>query len=248
VTATSRPKAAILIAQRIVRDIISAGMKTGELLPPERVMLENYAAGRGTLREALRLLEFQGVISLKPGPGGGPVLLSPAATNLAGSMMLFMQLNHAPFRASVEVRSAFEPMISQFAAQRMSDDQLGELGDTIKSMRADLDDRDQFLESSKRFHSIIAWSSGNVLFGYLIDSLLDILEGTVTDVGYASQHGAAVLKAHEEIYEALAERDAQASEHRMSEHLDAYVQYARTRIPDVLDQTVTWDHLLANSA
>ena len=64
VTRSRPPKAAMLVAQRIVRDIMRSGMSPGDLLPPERIMIETYETGRGTLREALRLLEFQGVISL----------------------------------------------------------------------------------------------------------------------------------------------------------------------------------------
>src|SRR5437660_9252231 len=77
------PKAAMLVAQRIVRHIVRGNLQAGDLLPPERVMLETYQTGRGTLREALRLLEFQGVIALKPGPRGGPVVLNPDASHLA---------------------------------------------------------------------------------------------------------------------------------------------------------------------
>jgi DNA-binding FadR family transcriptional regulator len=244
-TTTSRPpKAAMLVAQRIVRDIGRGGIGPGELLPPERVMLEKYETGRGTLREALRLLEFQGVIALKPGPGGGPVLMSPAAANLASTLMLLMQLNQAPYRVIVEVRNAVEPMISQLAAGRMSDLQLDDLGATITTMRADINDRDLFLESNKRFHDIIAWSSGNVLFAYLVDSMLGILDGTAIGIDYPAHRRAAILRAHEEIYEALASRDAAASEERMREHIEAYTRYAQKKFPEVLDQTITWDRLL----
>lgn len=234
----------MLVAQRIVRDIVRSGTGPGELLPPERIMLEKYDTGRGTLREALRLLEFQGVISLKPGPGGGPVLMNPAASHLAGTLMLLMQLSKTPYRAIVEVRNAFEPMISQLAAQRMTDVQLAELAGTIDSMGADLNDRETFIEGNKRFHDIIAWSSGNVLFGYLIDSLLGILDGTAIGIDYPSHRRSAILKAHEEIYVALAKRDPVASEDRMREHIEAYTRYAEKKFPEVLDQTITWDRLL----
>jgi GntR family transcriptional repressor for pyruvate dehydrogenase complex len=234
----------MLVAQRIVRDIMRQGMSPGELLPPERVMLESYGTGRGTLREALRLLEFQGVISLKPGPGGGPVLMSPAASSLASTLMLLMQLNQAPYRVIVEVRNAVEPMISQLAAQRMTEENLADLAGTLDAMHADINDRDSFLESNKRFHDIIAWSSGNVLFAYLVDSLLGILDGTVIGIDYPSYRRSAILKAHEEIYTALAAHDPVASEQRMREHIEAYTTYAQKKFPEVLGQTISWDRLL----
>ena len=240
-TGSRPPKAALLVAQRVMRDVVRTGMQPGDLLPPERVMLETYETGRGTLREALRLLEFQGVIALKPGPGGGPILLNPAASHLASTLQLLMQLNHATYRSIVEVRTAMEPMTSQLAAQRIGDDSLEELRLTVDQMRDHLDDRDAFLDSNKRFHDVIAWSSGNVLFSYIVDSLLDILDGTVIGIDYPRHRRVAILKAHEEIYTALERRDPQASLDRMREHIEAYAVYAQRKFPEVLDQIITWD-------
>jgi GntR family transcriptional regulator, transcriptional repressor for pyruvate dehydrogenase complex len=235
------PKTAMLVAQRIVRDIARARTSPGELLPPERVMLEKYATGRGTLREALRLLEVQGVIYLKPGPGGGPVLQSPSASHLASTLMLLMQLNRAPYRVVVEVRNAIEPVISELAAEQISDASLTELAATVEQMRSEINDRDLFLEANKRFHDVIAWSSGNVLFAYMIDSLLGILDGTVLGIDYPSYRRPATIKAHEEIYRALADRDPEAARERMREHIQEYTRYAEKKFPSVLEETITWD-------
>jgi DNA-binding FadR family transcriptional regulator len=231
----------MLVAQRIVRDIVRGGLKAGDLLPPERTMLDTYETGRGTLREALRLLEFQGVIALKPGPRGGPVLLDPDASYLASTVVLLMQLKRAPFRTIVEVRSALEPMISSLAAQRITDESLTELGDTITQMRENLHDQHSFLDANKRFHDIIAWSSGNALFGYIVDSLLGIMDGTVIGIDYPSPRRSAILKAHEAIYGAIKSHDEAKSEALMRTHIDEYVRYARRKFPEVLDQVIQWD-------
>lgn len=243
-TTNRAPKAAMLVAQRILRDAMRDGLAPGDLLPPERVMLEKYETGRGTLREALRLLEFQGVITLKPGPGGGPVLTCPTASNLANTLILFMQLNKAQYRTVVEVRNAVEPMIGRLAAEHISDEQLGALADTIEVMRYSLDDPVSFLEENKKFHDIIAWSSGNVLFACLVESLLGILDGTTIGIDYPVHRRQAILKAHEKIYQALVARDPVESEERMRDHVLAYTRYARKKFPHVLDQPITWNHLL----
>lgn len=241
-TAAQRPpKAAMLVAQRIVQDALREGLRPGDLLEPERTMLENYQTGRGTLREALRLLEFQGVISLKPGPRGGPVLQSPDAVHLASTLVLLMQLHQTPFRGIVEVRSAIEPMISSLAAERMSDDDLLALRGTVDQMRDEIDDQYSFLDANKRFHDIIAWGSGNALFGYVIESLLGIMDGTVIGIDYPGYRRTAILKAHVEICEALEARDAEASMARMRDHIEAYERYAERKFPRVMSETIPWD-------
>lgn len=237
----TRPqKAAVLVAQRIMKEVSRGQLKPGDLLPPERTMLEQYQIGRGTLREALRLLEFQGVIALKPGPKGGPVLLDPAPSHLADTLLLLMQLRKAPHRTIVEVRSTLEPVMSELATRQMSDEQLVALGETIVQMRENLDDSTLFFDANKDFHDVIAWGSGNVLFGYIVDSLLGILDGTVMGIDYPEHRRKAILKAHEAIYAAMADRDPEAARLRMQEHTDAYVKFAEKRYPHLLNQPIQW--------
>ncbi|HWB70332.1 MAG TPA: GntR family transcriptional regulator, partial [Solirubrobacterales bacterium] len=74
-TPLRRTKTSVLVAHKLARQ--AARMEPGEMLPPEHVLLEELQVGRGTLREALRLLELQGIISMKAGPRGGPVVSRP---------------------------------------------------------------------------------------------------------------------------------------------------------------------------
>jgi GntR family transcriptional repressor for pyruvate dehydrogenase complex len=233
-------KTAMLVAQRIVADINRRGNTVGDRLPPERVMLEEYDVGRGTLRESLRFLELQGVISLKPGPGGGPVVQQPDASSLATSLTLLLQFANAPFRTIAEARIGLEPMMAQLAAERMSDVLLQDLKFSVDNMHEHLDNQSVFLEENKRFHDVIAHGSGNALFGNLVDALLGILDGSAIGIDYPEIRRAAVHKAHLKIYEAIASHDPAASAEAMNDHIQQYVKYAEKKFPEVLDAPIVW--------
>ncbi|GAA5059120.1 DNA-binding FadR family transcriptional regulator [Thermocatellispora tengchongensis] len=237
------PKTAMLLAQRIVADINRRGNTVGDRLPPERVMLDEYDVGRGTLRESLRFLELQGVLSLKPGPGGGPVVQRPDAGSLATTLTLLLQFENAPFRTIAEARAGLEPMMARLAAERMSPEQLDALGASVDAMREHLEDQAVFLEENKRFHDIIAHGSGNVMFGYLIDALLGILDGSAIGIDYPEVRRSAVHKAHLRIYQALKNRDPESSAEAMARHITEYVRYAERKFPEVLAAPIVWANL-----
>jgi GntR family transcriptional repressor for pyruvate dehydrogenase complex len=236
-------KASMVVARRIIGDVVRGGLKPGDLLPPEKTMLDHYATGRGTLREALRLLEFQGVITLKPGPKGGPVLCDPDASHLSSTMVLLMQLKRVPFQVIAEFRMSVEPMISRMAAERISSEALSDLARTVSQMSSDLDDEQLFLEANERFHDVIAWSSGNAMFGYIIDSVLGIMDGTAVGIDYPVHRRKAILKAHEDILQALSRHDPEQAEAHMRDHVEAYVTYAQRKFPEVMGKVIRWDRL-----
>ncbi len=240
----NRPqKTAVIVAQRIVDDIFKEQKGPGDRLPPERLMLEEYDVGRGTLRESLRFLELQGVISLKPGPGGGPVVEQPDATSLATSLTLLLQFSNAPFRTIAEARVGLEPMMAQLAAERMPAVTAEALQNSVDRMHDNLTDQAIFLEENKRFHELIAHGSGNAMFGYLVDALLDILDGSAIGIDYPENRRGAVHKAHATIAEAILSKDPSASAAAMLDHIDQYVRYAEKKFPEVLNEPITWSHL-----
>ena len=239
-----RPKkTALLVAQRIVSDIARGGNRVGDRLPPEHLMLEQYGVGRGVLRESLRFLELQGVISLKPGPGGGPVVQHPDSSVLATALTLLLQFENAPFRAIVEARTALEPMMAQLAAERMSDEEISELKSNVDNTRRNVNDLTIFHDEISRFHDIVARGSGNQLFAHLINALLGILDGSAMGIEYPETHRLASCTIHDDIYEAIAARDSDAAQELMNAHIQAHAKYTEFKFKDVLDSPIQWNKL-----
>src|SRR5699024_1552283 len=124
-----------------------------------------------------------------------------------------------PYRTIVEARTALEPMIARLAATRMSDEDIEELKVSVEGMKENLANEAVFLEENQRFHDVIANNSGNALFGHLMNTLLEIIDGTTIGVDYPEHRRKAVYEAHKSIFDALAERDAGAAAAAMHEHI-----------------------------
>lgn len=234
-------KTAILIAHDIVTGISERGNQAGDRLPPEKDMLEEYNVGRATLRESLRFLELQGLISLRRGPGGGPIVEQPDADALSTTLMLLLQFDKVPYGAVTEVRSALEPMMARLATERMTEEQLVEIGESVENMERVRNDEAAFIEENKRFHKLIAHGSGNPIFGYLIDSMIQILDGSPIGVEYPKARRTRVAAAHRTIYEALASRDADAAAQAMTDHVGQYAGYTEKKYSDALSAPIVWN-------
>jgi GntR family transcriptional regulator, transcriptional repressor for pyruvate dehydrogenase complex len=242
--ARSRPrKTAIIVAASIVDRITDGGLQPGEVLPPERVLMEEYEVGRGTMREALRYLELQGVLTIKTGPKGGPVVAAPDSRHLAATFALLMQFAGTRYRAVVEARQQFEPITALLAASQDDAKELGaQLIESCDWMEERLENWEAFLDENRRFHDLVAWGSNNPIFGYLINSLHWITDGTVLGIDYPVRFRRSVLDAHRGIAEAIAAADPQASEAAMRHHMDDTLLYFEKRFPNVLEHPLRWDH------
>ena len=89
------------MARDIVDDIVVERLDERDNLPSETAMLQHYGVSRETLREALRLLEVQGLISIRRGPGGGPIVGAVDPANLGRISTLFYHLAGRDLRRAV---------------------------------------------------------------------------------------------------------------------------------------------------
>lgn len=235
------PKRATVIAHRIVQDIRKRDLGPGAQLPPERDMLLTYAVGRNTLREALRVLEQQGVLTIRPGPGGGPVVSSPDSRHLASTLALLMQFAETPFRTVIETRQHLEPITARLTCEHADPAVLAQLRESVNKMARQLDDLDAFLDENRRFHSIIGWGSENALFGYCINSLHWITDGTVLGADYPKRFRKLVWQAHDEVCNGIESGDPAQAEAAMRKHMDDTRTYFEKNYRHLMDETLTWE-------
>lgn len=109
-------KTSVTVALDIVRDIVAQRMKKGDKLPMENDLIRHYGVSRASLREGLRLLEVQGLISIRPGPGG--VVVGEAhPASLGRSLTLHMQFVGATYAELMETCIWSEGQLAEFAAK-----------------------------------------------------------------------------------------------------------------------------------
>ncbi len=234
------PKTSELIARDLVTQMIDSELQEGARLPPEKAMVESFGAGRTTVREALRLLETRGVITIRPGPGGGPIVRRPRPEDLGEALTLILEFEGASLADVVEARQALEPMTARLAAVRITKEHLGVLASTIDDMLEDVEDHERFLRNNAIFHSTVAEASGSVVVQVFNASLKAIADGASAGVQYTPARRRAVAEAHSRILAALEAGDQDASSVAMFEHLAEAESYWRRKYGQLIIQPVRW--------
>ena len=119
---------------RQIRDLITSGqLKAGDRLPPERKLCDKLGVGRTHLRDALRKLEFYGI--LKTLPQSGTVVAGMGIPALEGLITDMLGLRGNDFKSLVETRVILETNSAQLAAENRSERDLIEIENALIAHR-----------------------------------------------------------------------------------------------------------------
>ena len=124
------------VAQQLLERIIAAKLKPGSSFATEAELLPQFNVSRPTLRESLKLLESQGVLERRPGPGGGIIVREPSMDLLAHGLSVFLRLHEVPFATVLKAREVIEPALAHEAALNGTEADFAELETSIARMRA----------------------------------------------------------------------------------------------------------------
>lgn len=229
------------IARQIVRDIVLSGLQPGTVLQPEVDMVERYGIGRASLREALRILEVQGLISLKPGPGGGPVVSAVHSADFGRMATLYFQMAGATFRELCEARLVIEPLMARLAASGSDTDDHEALRRTVEDeLEVDISQDDPYLQATWDFHGTVSGMSGNRILDLFGRALKEVFTERINVGIFDQEDRQGIIETHTTISRAILKGHPQAAERLMREHMaDIFVEVAR-KYPGLLDEVVEW--------
>ncbi len=232
-------KTAETVAAAIVRDIVSRNLSPGDTLPSEAAMLAHYRVSRASLREALRLLEVQELIRLKPGPGGGPIVSSVDPSNLAKMTTLYLHLGGATYRELFEAVLVMSPISAERAA-RHSDRTM-----VRAAMKPFLEEQpvqgSAYWAVTNEFHGSVEALAGNrviELLGRIVGSIWHEHVVTRMDTGSIREQ---IHEEHRDIARAIIARQPSKAAQLMRDHFAGLVEEYRQHWPGRFDELIEWD-------
>ncbi|MFF5584958.1 FadR/GntR family transcriptional regulator [Streptomyces hygroscopicus] len=178
-TASGRAEGA---AQRVTELIES--LPPGSRLGTKEEMRTLCGVSVGTFNEALRLLQSRGLVTVKPGPGGGLFSAEQSPMVRLGNSVLALDTQQNDVADAVRIRDALDPLLIEDALWHASPADIATLRDHITAMERAVDDTDPvaFVHANWRLHAAIAAISPNSLLSSLYTSLLDLIEGHTLSV------------------------------------------------------------------
>ena len=201
-----------------IRELIAAGrIKPGDRLPPERELAELFDASRNSVRDAMRVLEQMGLIESRQ--GDGTYVRSVSAERLAEPLALMLLQSRTQMRELWEVRQVLEPSIAEFAAERITEEELDELEAILAAQRLKVEAGFIALEEDTAFHYTIAEAARNTVMLRTLDTLVDLLRQSRERSLQQRDRPRYSLAGHGRILAALRRRDPAGARAEMLQHL-----------------------------
>lgn len=218
----------IIIKQ--IRTLISSGqIKPGEKLPPERKLAEHLGVSRGQIREALRKLEFYGI--LKTLPQSGTVVSGIGIVALEGLITDVLQIEKTDFHSLVETRVTLEKKAASLAAVRRTPDDIVMLTNALHAYESKLQNGHDAIEEDLMFHIKIAEASKNTVLKSLMMIITpDIVKNFITLKVCDDVKNRRTIEEHRSILNHIIDQNASPASSAMELHLNDVLEFSRKNL------------------
>lgn len=165
------------VVDQIQDAILQGRLKAGSKLPAERELKELFKISRGTLREALRVLEQKGLITIKTGVNGGAVVEALSTNQVSESLDLLIRYQKVSLRDLAEFREGVEGIIAGLAVERVKGKDIQYLKKLLADAKTLLDEGasgwDAFLRVDNQLHMMLAHIAGNPIYESVLQTIYD---------------------------------------------------------------------------
>ena len=156
------------VVDQIEEAIVAGKLQPGETLPSERDLKELFQTSRGTLREALRVLEQKGLIEIKLGVGGGSVVKAAPMEQVCDSLDLLVRFQQISLEHLAEFREGIEGIVAATACRRATRRDIAGLEKLLEKARQfvaqGVSQSRRFVEIDKQIHQALARITGNPMY------------------------------------------------------------------------------------
>lgn len=217
---TRVPKASSIVADQLRAQIVRARLAAGTPLPNEAELIASTGTSRATVREALRLLESEGLVVARRGPGGGLRVGRPELQSAIRSIAVHLAVSEASLGDFFTFRRLVETEAARQAASAATPEQRQRLHDFVQS-------EDRPLSEVVGFHDMLAESTNNEFFRFTLNVIVALADWHTPDEGLQEHDLDGARAAHLRIVERILDRDGEGAARSMDRHLLAFEDKVR---------------------
>ncbi|MBU2515215.1 FadR family transcriptional regulator [bacterium] len=164
-----------------IQDVILEGkIKPGDKLPSERELGEMLGTSRGTLREALRILEQKGLIEIRLGVNGGAIVKEATWEQMSETLALLVRSQTVSLEHLTEFREGVEGIVASLAAKRVTEADIKELAKLQKSAekfyKKGVSHWKDFVRVDEKIHIALAVVSRNPMYKFIVETIHDNID------------------------------------------------------------------------
>jgi GntR family transcriptional regulator, transcriptional repressor for pyruvate dehydrogenase complex len=204
------------VAKQLGRHILEQ-LKPGDLLPPERELVQMFGVSRSSIRYAIRSLELMGLV--EPRQGVGTLVREPSTEVLGKPLASVLLQKRKMVEELLDVRKMLEPPLARRAALHLSGEQLRNMERILERHKAKMLGGELAIEEDSAFHYAVALAADNSVLLKVVDVLMELLKGTRERSLQVEGRQEKSLAGHYRILAALRRGDAAAAEAAMRRHL-----------------------------
>lgn len=206
------------IVEQIERRILSGELRSGDRLPSERELGEQFHVSRTAVREAMKTLAQKGLVDMRP--GRGTIVIDGTSRAVKHSLGLMLSVGQEEgSQKLVEVREILEPEIAALAAARATEEEIDAMREAVEIMESNLTNANAYIIADNDFHRALARGTQNVLILRLVDSIVDLLSEQRKQIFAVDGGPERGQFHHKRLLDAVIRRDPEVARQAMRAHL-----------------------------